>query len=325
MGKLNLKTMALFLLITIVLLINSCFQEEKSIIQTFTFNKVLEIGISYGDENYIFGSINDVEVDSGENIYILDGRMTRIVKFSKDGEFILRFGKKGQGPGEFEFPESMVLDSERKIYVLGSGKVLVFDENGRYLQSFPYDFYGIDIALDDEENLILLGPRDDQIFHIYNRNGNYLYSYGSGFKVPDEFAEFKHARFSKLPIRLWSVEDEIYVLNPYRFEIHVYKDGKIKNKLSKDTPDYLSPEIKESVPGGYTGIISDNLIHRRKNKLFAFYNGKTANWLDIFDEGKCIKALQVEGTLRAIEGGKFYFAEEEDYLKLVVYTLKMDN
>jgi len=281
--------------------------------------------MSVDDENYIFGSINDVEVDSRGNIYVLDGKMTRIVKFDRDGKFILRFGKKGQGPGEFGFPESMVLDSDRNIYVLSSGKVLVFDENGKYLQSFPYNFYGIDITLDNEENLIVLGPRDDGIFHVYDRKGNYLYSYGSGFKVPGEFAKFKQARFSKLPIRLWSIEDEIYVLNPYRLEIHVYEDGRIKDKLSKITPDYLRPEIKESVPGGYVGYVSDNLIHKKEDMLFVFYNGKAANWLDIFDEGKCIKSLQVKGVLRAIYDEKFYFAEEEDYLKLVVYTLKMDN
>jgi hypothetical protein len=281
--------------------------------------------MSMDDENYIFGSINDVEVDLWGNIYVLDGKMTRIVKFDRDGKFILRFGKKGQGPGEFGFPESMVLDSDRNIYVLSSGKALVFDENGKYLLSFPYNFYGIDIALDNEENLILLGARDDGIFHVYDRKGNYLYSYGSSFKVPDEFAIFKQARFSKLPIRLWSIEDEVYVLNPYRLEIHVYKDGRIKDKLSKITPDYLRPEIKESLPGGYVGYVSDNLIHKEEDMLFVFYNGKTANWLDIFDEGKCIKSLQVKGVLRAIYGEKFYFAEEEDYLKLVVYTLKIDN
>lgn len=321
----NIKNIVIFLLVAVFLLINSCSHKEKSSRQTFTFEKVYEIGMSVDDENYIFGSINDVEVDSWGNIYVLDGKMTRIVKFDRDGKFILRFGKKGQGPGEFGFPESMVLDSDRNIYVLSSGKVLVFDENGKYLQSFPYNFYGIDIALDNEENLILLGPRGDGIFHVYDRKGNYLYSYGSGFKVPDEFAKFKQARFSKLPIRLWSIEDEVYVLNPYRLEIHVYKDGRIKDKLSKITADYLRPEIKESVPGGYVGYISDNLIHKKEDMLFVFYNRKAANWLDIFDEGKCIKSLQVKGVLRAIYDEKFYFAEEEDYLKLVVYTLKMDN
>jgi hypothetical protein len=313
-------------LILTCLFFNYCSQIENSDFQTFTFNKEFEIGLSDGDENYIFGSINDVEVDLMGNIYVLDGKMTRIVKFNKDGKFLLRFGKKGQGPGEFEFPESMVLDSEKRICVLGIGKVLIFDEEGKHLLSFPYNFYGIDIALDNKNNLILLGPRNDEIFHIYDRNGNYQYSYGSGFEIPNEFAKWEQARFMRLPIRLWSIENEVYVMNPYRFEIHVFKDAMMIDELSKDTPDYLRPEIKESVPGGFAGYVSDNLIQKSEGKLFIFYNGKTANWLDIFVDGRCIESLQVKGILRNIdERGRFYFAEEDDYLKLVLYRLKSEN
>jgi hypothetical protein len=248
------------------------------------------------------------------------------VKFNKNGEFLFRFGEKGQGPGEFEFPESMVVDSEQRIFVLGIGKVLIFDEEGKYHLSFLYNFYGIDIALDNKNNLILLGPRNDKIFHIYDRDGNHLYSYGNGFEIPNEFAKWEQAKFLKLPIRVWSIEDEVFVMNPYRFEVHVYKNAMIEDKLSRDAPDYLRPEIKQSEPGGFAGYVSDNLIHKCEGKLFIFYNGKTANWLDIFVDGKCIESLQVKGNLRKIdERGRFYFAEEDDYLKLVVYTLNKEN
>ena len=311
------------LLIFSCLFFNSCTRREKSDSQTFTFKKEFEIGILDGDENYVFGTINDVEVDSKGNIYVLDGKMTRIVKFNKDGTFLLRFGKKGQGPGEFEFPENMAIDSEQKIFVLGIGKVLIFDDEGNHLQSFPYNFYGIDIVLDNKDNLILLGLQNEEIFHVYDRNGNHLYSYGTGFDVPNEFAKWKQARFMKLPIRLWSTEDEVYVMNPYRFEIHVYKNGEIADKLSKNTPDYKRPEIREAVPGGFAGYVANNLIQKSEGKLFIYYSGKTAKWLDIFVDGNCKKSLQVKGSLCKIdERGRFYFAEEDDCLKLVVYTLK---
>jgi len=322
----KIKLIILFLLITSFLFVCFCSKKDTSINQFITFKKISEIGISEGDENYIFGSINDVEVDELGNIYILDGKMSRIVKFAKNGEFICKFGKKGQGPGEFQFPEAVVLDSNRLIYVLGSRRVLVFNEHGKFVHSFPYNFYGVDIAIDNEQNLILLGPRDDKIFQIYDRKGNYLYSFGNGFKVPDEFAKFREARFSKFPIRLWTIEDEVYILNPYEYEIHIYKNGTLKENISKKTPNYLRPELKQISPGGYAGYISDNLIHKRGNKLFVFYNGKTANWLDIFENGKFLKSLEMKNNLKAIDyEGKFYFAEEEDYLKLVISTLGKDN
>jgi len=220
----------------------------------------------------------------------------------------------------------MVLDSERMIYVLSSGKVLEFDENGRFIHQFPISLYGIDIAIDAEGNLILLGPGENKIFHVYNKKGNHLYSFGEGFEIPEEFSKFKGSRLFKLPLRLWSIENEIYVFNPYRYEIHIYRDAKFNKKISKNTPDYLRPEIKQAVPGGFAGYASDNLIHKRGKRLFVFFNGKTSNWLDIYHDEQLVKSIKVECSLKAIDnGGKFYFAEGEDYLKLVLCTLAKEH
>ena len=322
----DIKVFRVVFLIIILSFLDFCAKKETSINRLFTLKQISEIGISEGDENYIFGSMNDIEVDALDNIYVLDQKMSRVMKFDEKGKFILKFGKKGQGPGEFEFPEAMVLDSERMIYVLSSGRVLEFDENGRFIHQFRYSFYGIDIEIDDEGNLILLGPSENKIFHKYDKKGNHLYSFGEGFEIPEEFSKFRESRLFKLPIRLWSIEDKIYVLNPYRFEIHIYKGGKFEKKLSRDTPDYLRPEIKESVPGGFAGYVSDNLVHRRGNRLFVFYNGKMSNWLDVYYDEQFMRSVEVEGTLKAIDDlGKFYFVEGEDYLKLVIYTLEKEN
>ena len=138
--RVNFNIIIIFFLITSFLSVNFCSKEKTAKDQILKLKKILEIGVLEGDENYIFGSINDVEVDLRGNIYVLDCKMSRIVKFDKGGEFVLKFGKKGQGPGEFEFPESMALDSDRMIYVLSSRKVLVFNDNGKLIHSFPYNF-----------------------------------------------------------------------------------------------------------------------------------------------------------------------------------------
>lgn len=322
----NKKSVKIFVLAAVFLSLHFCVQEEASTDKFLASERISEIGVSEGDENYIFGSINDVEVDKWGNIYVLDQKMSRVMKFDEKGRLIHKFGKKGQGPGEFEFPEAMVLDSERMIYVLSSGKVLEFDENGRFIHQFTINFYGIDIAIDAEGNLILLGPSENKIFHVYDKRGNHLYSFGEGFEIPEVFSKFKGSRLFKLPIRLWAIENEIYILNPYRYEIHIYRDAKFIKKLSKDTPDYLRPEIKEAVPGGFAGYVSDNLIHKKENRLFVFFNGKTSNWLDIYHGEQFVKSIKVEGSLKAADSeGKFYFAEGEDYLKLVLYTLAKED
>jgi len=48
--------------------------------------------------------------------------------------------------------------------------------------------------------------------------------------------------------------------------------------------------------------------------------------LDIFENGKFLKSLEVKGNLRAVDfERKFYFAQEEDYSKIVLYTLEKDS
>ena len=63
----------------------------------------LSIGGDVADENYIFYSIREVEVDEQGNIYVLDSRQCRIQIFDKDGKYLQTIGRKGEGPGEFMY------------------------------------------------------------------------------------------------------------------------------------------------------------------------------------------------------------------------------
>ncbi len=51
------------------------------------------------------------------DIFVADGHggdtNARIVKFDKDGKFIKTWGKKGTGPGEFDIPHALAMDSQR--------------------------------------------------------------------------------------------------------------------------------------------------------------------------------------------------------------------
>lgn len=91
--------------------------------QILPLKKELEIGLIEGDENYIFGLIADIEVDASGNIYVLDSKMNNVAKYDRDGRFVLRFGRRGVGPGELENPRAIALDSSNRIYVLDFRKV----------------------------------------------------------------------------------------------------------------------------------------------------------------------------------------------------------
>src|SRR5215208_4816831 len=63
--------------------------------------------------------IEDIDVDSNDNVYVVDyGKTTKILKFDSDGNFIFSLGgSKGKGIGEFKRPWGVNVDSEGNIYV----------------------------------------------------------------------------------------------------------------------------------------------------------------------------------------------------------------
>lgn len=100
------------------------------------FTPKLTIGTDdYDKENYIFGGISDIETDDEGNIYISDYINCRVQKYSPTGEYLFTFGNgKGQGPGQFQRPRYIALDSKRNLYVvdINQSKVLIFDSSGRF-------------------------------------------------------------------------------------------------------------------------------------------------------------------------------------------------
>jgi hypothetical protein len=64
-----------------------------------------------------FVSPMSADEDAAGNLFILDNRESCVKKFDAKREFLGRFGRKGQGPGEFEFAMS--------VGVTASGRVIV--------------------------------------------------------------------------------------------------------------------------------------------------------------------------------------------------------
>ncbi len=76
------------------------------------------------------------------SFYVADGYTNRrVVKFDKNGKFLMEWGRAGTGPGEFAAVgevHSIAIDAERRIYVgdRGNKRVQIFDENGKYLDEW---------------------------------------------------------------------------------------------------------------------------------------------------------------------------------------------
>jgi len=82
--------------------------------------KESQIGALDGPAELTFAGIADIAVNSTGEIYVADRRLAEIRKFDKDGKYVLTFGRKGQGPGEFQ--------SIRVLSIGSNGEVIVYDD-----------------------------------------------------------------------------------------------------------------------------------------------------------------------------------------------------
>ena len=73
------------------------------------------------------------------DIFVADGHVNnRVVKFTKDGQFIKAWGKKGAGPGDFSVPHAIAIDARGRVFVAdrGNSRVQIFDQDGRFLEQW---------------------------------------------------------------------------------------------------------------------------------------------------------------------------------------------
>ena len=87
------------------------------------------------DQSHL-GGPNGIAFLPNGDFLVSDGyQNSRVVKFSKDGKFLMDFGKKGNKPGEFNTTHSVEVDANGKIYVgdRGNFRIQIFDKDGKYL------------------------------------------------------------------------------------------------------------------------------------------------------------------------------------------------
>lgn len=78
----------------------------------------------------------DVAFASNGDVYVSEGYgNARVVKYSRDGKYLLHWGKRGSGPGEFQLPHKLVVDARDRVYVTDrdNRRVEVFDAKGKFL------------------------------------------------------------------------------------------------------------------------------------------------------------------------------------------------
>jgi DNA-binding beta-propeller fold protein YncE len=133
-------------------------------------------GAAGNDETH-FNAPSDVVVAPNGDIFVADGHggdtNARIVKFSKDGKFITAWGRKGPGPGEFDTPHGLAMDSAGHIYVAdrSNDRVQIFDQDGKFVAEWKQFGRPSGVFIDKNDMIYVADSQSGEKLNINFKQG----------------------------------------------------------------------------------------------------------------------------------------------------------
>ena len=131
---------------------------------------------------------SDVAFDSAGNIYVADAGNFRIAKFNSYGEPISAWGTKGKLAGEFNFPHSLVVGLDEKLFVTDreNGRIQVFDLAGKFLEQWQDIGNPYIITISNDNLLWVTDARAGKVLKL-TQQGKFLGEFGSWGKQIGKF------------------------------------------------------------------------------------------------------------------------------------------
>ncbi|MFH1737474.1 MAG: NHL repeat-containing protein [bacterium] len=139
-----------------------------------------------------------IALDADGNILIGDIGNNRVVRFSRDGEFLGDIGSgSGHKPGYFTEPRVVTVDAEGRIFVADRKsdrpRIQVFDRDGTFLRIFAEKGTGPGhilrahgLGFGKDQRLFVVDV-DNMRVNVYEHSGEFLYTFGEDAMDPGQF------------------------------------------------------------------------------------------------------------------------------------------
>ncbi len=160
---------------------------------------------------------------AGEKLYVADAQAHAVAVFDLGGKYLARFGRRGVGPGEFNFPTHLSTDANGRLYVTDSmnSRVQVFDADGRFLNMIGSMGDGSGhfsrpkgVAVDGFGHVYVADALYDNL-QIFDGTGRFLLDVGTAGSGEGEFWMPAGIAISR--------DNEIYVADSYNCRIQVFR------------------------------------------------------------------------------------------------------
>lgn len=130
-----------------------------------------------------------------KRIYVADTLAHQIVVYNYSGRELFRFGARGTGAGQFNFPTDLAVGSDGRVFVTDSmnARVQIFMPDGKHVRSFgqPGDTPGSfskpkGIGVDNNGYIFICDALFDAV-QVFDEEGQLLLAFGDNGIAPGQF------------------------------------------------------------------------------------------------------------------------------------------
>jgi peptidylamidoglycolate lyase len=191
-----------------------------------------------GNDDKHFARPTDIAWLPDGTFFVTDGYTnTRVVKFDKNGKYLMTWGEKGTPPNEtrpnyMNTVHSIAIDAKRRVFVAdrANSRLQVFDENGKFLEVWPNIRRPYYHMITDDQYL-WVSDGITQKFTKFDLTGKLLFSWGTFGAFPGGF----------WGVHQFSTDSE---RNLYTADVHIGRAQKFRPKQGADPAQLIGRPFK---------------------------------------------------------------------------------
>ncbi|KAI8493487.1 hypothetical protein Bbelb_288840 [Branchiostoma belcheri] len=130
------------------------FSMKGAFLRSFFTGNMKPVSISIGRKDTLWVVLDR---DTKGNIYVIDGKNFRIIKYDKNGVYLLSFGGYGRGAANLYNPFGICVDSLERVIVadFGNSRVEMFTAEGEHIRTVAYMQSPVHVATGGEGQLVV--------------------------------------------------------------------------------------------------------------------------------------------------------------------------
>ncbi|MEA1910625.1 MAG: NHL repeat-containing protein, partial [Spirochaetota bacterium] len=279
-------------------------------LSSFATNEIQKISANGVVKQTIRGGLTAINhpfdiIETKNYLFISEYSSDRIIRTSKSGTNIFRFGNSGSAEGELLGPQFFADDKDGHLYVTesGNGRVSKFDYDGNFIFSFGekneyFEGFKQPTGIVFCNNKLLVADGRKKELYLFDDQGNFLKSYKSDFLSTPEgissFSENEYLIADGSRIVLFNLQNE-------SFRVFAQMDGDAR--LMKALKDINGNILSIDFNGNKVTLLTD---------FTRMYTGLNLSIDRILSDD--FPDIMVEITVSTIDGSKYVGLEENNFL-----------